>query len=55
MLPGKEEAGPSLRLDADDDFLGGGGSGSGGGGGYLPDFSDLDKQLQEDRLVQRPP
>ncbi|CAJ1389104.1 unnamed protein product [Effrenium voratum] len=45
---GKEEAGPSLRLDADDDFLGGGGSGSGGGGGYLPDFSDLDKQLQED-------
>jgi len=41
---GKEEAvGPGLNFNADDDFLGDGAKPS-----NLPDFSDLDKQLQQE-------
>ena len=44
-LGGKGEAvGPGLNFNADDDFLGDGAKPS-----NLPDFSDLDKQLQEAR------
>eukprot|EP00913_Durusdinium_trenchii_P013725 g12887.t1 len=40
---GKAEVGPVLNFNADDDFLGDGAKAS-----NLPDFSDLDKQLQEE-------
>lgn len=43
-MPGKADpVGPGLTFDADDDFLGGGAKPS-----NLPDFSDLDKQLQQE-------
>lgn len=44
---GKEEAvGPGLNFNADDDFLGDGAKPS-----NLPDFSDLDKQLQQEARI----
>lgn len=46
-IGGKEEAvGPGLNFNADDDFLGDGAKPS-----NLPDFSDLDKQLQQEARI----